>query len=236
MILLSILSTSNLSALNSVNRVYKLVMVSRFHSTWKAICMDTAGSTTSSSGSLQNSKLPTVSVRVLSQSGNPQAHHLQLPSHWFLCRGSVEGAAVGTAAHCPKLLPQRDPRVPPIRKKCSKFKSMLTLNLSCRKCSVCSLLRMRTFLPQKTALTCSSERIIQRMWVVSINTTSWDSSEISVLKVLVHGKVKGSSKISSTPFFPLLCPWNTAECWKWGKNNLKLQDFWDSRSPTNGLK
>lgn len=111
--------------------------------------MDTAGSTTLSSGSLQNSKLPTVSVRVLSQSGSPQAHHLQLPSHWFLCRGSVEGAAVGTATHCPKLLPQRDPRVPPIRKKCSKFKSMLTLNLSCRKCSVCSLLRNEDFSTSK---------------------------------------------------------------------------------------
>lgn len=32
-ILLSLLSTSKLSALNSVNHVYKLVMVSRFHST-----------------------------------------------------------------------------------------------------------------------------------------------------------------------------------------------------------
>lgn len=126
-ILLSLSSTSKLSALNSVNRVYKLVTVSTFHSMWKAICMDTAGFTTP----LRNravgryktqSFLLSLSMSSPSQ-GNPQARHLQLPSHRFLCRGSVEGAAVGTAAHRPKLLLQQDPRMAPIRKKVASPKA-----------------------------------------------------------------------------------------------------------------
>lgn len=126
-ILLSLLSTSKLSALNSVNHVYKLVMVSRFHSTWKAICMDTAGFTTPlrnrAVGHYKTQSFP-LSLSMFSPSqGNPQARHPQLPSHRFLCRGSVEGAAVGTAAHRPKLLPQQDPRMPPIRKRVASSKA-----------------------------------------------------------------------------------------------------------------